>query len=165
MSLSQENINGRNKSLFLSAEHQLDATQTQNEAFFYSTELLTWCRQRHYRGGLQYACQEGRLQPGVRPTVVCRSCVGGRGWRKKAKREWGATVVRDTSCTSEARRAKKKNRVSSYIQEAKLLHQREQAKGAWNVFPGCRRRQRSGWRSLGRAESTEGESVDIRAEV
>lgn len=34
-SLSQENINGRSKSLFLSAEHQHDATQTQNDAFFF----------------------------------------------------------------------------------------------------------------------------------
>lgn len=73
-------------------------------------------------------------------------------------------MVRDTSCTSEAQRAKK-NKVELIYTKAKLLHQLEQATGAWNVLPGSWRRRQSGRKSLGRAESTGGESVDIRVEV
>lgn len=77
--------------------------------------------------------------------------------KKRQKKDWKATGVGDTPCTSEARRAKKKWGEFIFT-KAKLFHQHEQVTGSWDALPGSQR-------SLGRAESTEGESVDIRAEV
>lgn len=122
----------RNKSLFLSAEHQLDAIQTWNEAFFNFTELTSWCRQRHYRGVLQYAWQEYRHEAVTRMTVVTVGLREGAGEIIKNMREFGEPLVRDPLCTSEARRAKKEE--GELYSKVKLLHQHEQGNGAWIAF-------------------------------
>lgn len=162
MSLSQENINGRNKSLFLSAEHQPDATQTQNEVVFYFTELPTWCRQRHYRGGLQYAWQEHRLVPVMRLTVVV--VVLEEGADEKRQKEIGEPLELEIFHALQKQDELRKNRVSSYTprQSCSITVSKRLECGMY--FHGIG----EGSKAVGgvwAGQKAERESVDIRAEV
>lgn len=87
MSLIQKNINGRNKSSGVQNTSVMVHKHRMRLSGFCFTELLIWCRQRHYNDGLQYAWQEYRLEPDMRPTVVAGVLEEGAGEKEKKRLE------------------------------------------------------------------------------